>query len=69
MAQIYNFTNQRTGETKKFIQKTRLAKYSGINTNRIELAITNNKPIQRRDGDSYKIEIREENPQIDEIIL
>ena len=58
---LYTLKNQLTGEEKNFIKKNNLAKSIGINTDRIEMAIAKNQPINKRTGEQYTIEYREVN--------
>ena len=58
---IYTLTNTQTGEEKNFIKKNNLAKTIGVNTDRIELAITKNRPINKRTGEKYTVEYRDIN--------
>ena len=56
---IYTLKNQITGEEKNFIKKNNLAKSIGINTDRVEMAIAKNQPINKRTGEQYTIEYRD----------
>lgn len=56
---IYTLTNTKTGEEKNFLKKNQLAKTISVNTDRIELAIMKNKPINKRTGEEYRVEYRD----------
>ena len=58
---LYTLKNQLTGEEKNFIKKNNLAKSIGINTDRVEMAIAKNQPINKRTGEQYTIEYQEVN--------
>ena len=58
---IYTLINTVTGEEKNFIKKNNLAKSIGINSDRIEMAIAKNQPINKRTGEKYTIEYRDVN--------
>ena len=57
--QIYTLKNQITGEEKNFLKKNSVAKAIRVNTDRIEMAIAKNQPINKRTGEKYSIEYRE----------
>lgn len=61
---LYTLKNQLTGEEKNFIKKNNLAKSIGINSDRIEMAIAKNQPINKRTGEKYTIEQRDVNVNI-----
>ena len=56
---IYTLTNTVTGEKKNFLKKTSAANAISINTDRIEMAIAKNQPINKRTGEKYTIEYRD----------
>lgn len=56
---IYTLKNQITGEEKNFIKKNSVAKAIGVNTDKVELAVMKNQPINKRTGEKYTIEYRE----------
>lgn len=58
---LYTLKNQITGEEKNFIKKNSVAKAIGVNTDKIELAVMKNQPINKRTGEKYSIEYRDVN--------
>lgn len=58
---IYTLKNQITGEEKNFLKKNSVAKAIRVNTDRVEIAVMKNKPINKRTGDKYTIEYRDVN--------
>ena len=58
---IYTLKNQITGEEKNFLKKNSVAKTIGVNTDKIELAVMKNQPINKRTGEKYTIEYRDVN--------
>lgn len=58
---IYTLKNQITGEEKNFLKKNSVAKAIGVNTDKIELAVMKNEPINKRTGEKYSIEYRDVN--------
>ena len=58
---IYTLKNQITGEEKNFIKKNSVAKAIRVNTDKIELAVMKNEPINKRTGEKYTIEYRDVN--------
>ena len=58
---IYTLKNQITGEEKNFLKKNSVAKTIGVNTDKIELAVMKNEPINKRTGEKYTIEYRDVN--------
>lgn len=58
---IYTLKNQITGEEKNFLKKNNVAKTIGVNTDKVELAIMKNEPINKRTGEKYTIEYRDVN--------
>ena len=59
--QIYTLKNQITGEEKNFLKKNSVAKAIRVNTDKIELAVMKNEPINKRTGEKYTIEYRDVN--------
>ena len=59
--QIYTLKNQITGEEKNFLKKNSVAKAIRVNTDKIELAVMKNQPINKRTGEKYSIEYRDVN--------
>ena len=57
--QIYTLKNQLTGEEKNFLKKNSVAKAIRVNTDKIELAVMKNEPINKRTGEKYTIEYRD----------
>ena len=57
--QIYTLKNQITGEEKNFLKKTNVANAIRVNTDKIELAVMKNEPINKRTGEKYTIEYRD----------
>lgn len=57
--QIYTLKNQLTGEEKNFLRKNSVAKAIRVNTDKIELAVMKNEPINKRTGEKYTIEYRD----------
>ena len=62
---IYTLKNQITGEEKNFIKKNSVAKAIGVNTDKVELAVMKNQPINKRTGEKYIIEYRDINVNLD----
>ena len=58
---IYTLKNQITGEEKNFLKKTSVANAIGVNTDKVELAVMKNQPINKRTGEKYTIEYRDVN--------
>ena len=58
---LYTLKNQITGEEKNFLKKNSVAKTIGVNTDKIELAVMKNEPINKRTGEKYTIEYRDVN--------
>ena len=58
---IYTLKNQITGEEKNFLKKNSVAKTIGVNTDKIELAVMKNEPINKRTGEKYTVEYRDVN--------
>ena len=58
---LYTLKNQITGEEKNFLKKNSVAKAIGVNTDKIELAVMKNQPINKRTGEKYTIEYRDVN--------
>ena len=58
---LYTLKNQITGEEKNFLKKNSVAKAIGVNTDKIELAVMKNEPINKRTGEKYSIEYRDVN--------
>lgn len=56
---IYTLKNQLTGEEKNFLKKNSVAKAIRVNTDKIELAVMKNEPINKRTGEKYTIEYRD----------
>ena len=56
---LYTLKNQITGEEKNFLKKNSVAKAIGVNTDKIELAVMKNQPINKRTGEKYTIEYRD----------
>ena len=56
---IYTLKNQITGEEKNFLKKNSVAKTIGVNTDKIELAVMKNEPINKRTGEKYTVEYRD----------
>ena len=56
--QIYTLKNQITGEEKNFLKKNSVAKAIRVNTDKIELAVMKNEPINKRTGEQYTVEYR-----------
>ena len=59
--QIYTLKNQITGEEKNFLKKNSVAKAIRVNTDKVELAVMKNQPINKRTGEKYTIEYRDVN--------
>ena len=57
--QIYTLKNQITGEEKNFLRKNSVAKAIRVNTDKVELAVMKNEPINKRTGEKYTIERRD----------
>ena len=58
---LYTLKNQITGEEKNFLKKTSVANAIGVNTDKVELAVMKDQPINKRTGDKYTIEYRDGN--------
>ena len=58
---LYTLKNQITGEEKNFLKKNSVAKAIRVNTDKIELAVMKNEPINKRTGEKYSIEYRDVN--------
>ena len=58
---IYTLKNQITGEEKNFLKKNSVAKAIRVNTDKVELAVMKNEPINKRTGEKYSIECRDVN--------
>ena len=58
---LYTLKNQITGEEKNFLKKNSVAKTIGVNTDKIELAVMKNEPINKRTGEKYTVEYRDVN--------
>ena len=56
---IYTLKNQLTGEEKNFLRKNSVAKAIRVKTDKIELAVMKNEPINKRTGEKYTIEYRD----------
>ena len=56
---LYTLKNQITGEEKNFLKKNSVAKTIGVNTDKIELAVMKNQPINKRTGEKYTVEYRD----------
>ena len=56
---IYTLKNQITGEEKNFLKKTSVANAIRVNTDKVELAVMKNEPINKRTGEKYAIEYRD----------
>ena len=56
---IYTLKNQITGEEKNFLKKNSVAKAIGVNTDKVELAVMKDQPINKRTGEKYTIEYRD----------
>ena len=56
---IYTLINTVTGEEKNFLKRTSVANAIRVNTDRIEMAIAKNQPINKRTGEKYTIEYRD----------
>ena len=56
---IYTLKNQITGEEKNFLKKNSVAKAIRVNTDKVELAVMKNEPINKRTGEKYTIEYRD----------
>ena len=56
---IYTLKKQITGEEKNFLKKNSVAKAIGVNTDKIELAVMKNQPINKRTGEKYTVEYRD----------
>ena len=56
---LYTLKNQITGEEKNFLKKNSVAKVIGVNTDKIELAVMKNEPINKRTGEKYTVEYRD----------
>ena len=58
---IYTLKNQITGEEKNFLIKNSVAKAIRVNTDKVEIAVMKNQPINKRTGEKYTIEYRDVN--------
>ena len=58
---IYTLKNQITGEEKNFLKKTSVANAIRVNTDKVEIAVMKNQPINKRTGEKYMIEYRDVN--------
>ena len=58
---IYTLKNQITGEEKNFLRKNSVAKAIRVNTDKVEIAVMKNQPINKRTGEKYTIEYRDVN--------
>ena len=56
---IYTLKNQITGEEKNFLKKTSVANAIRVNTDKVEIAVMKNQPINKRTGEKYMIEYRD----------
>ena len=56
---IYTLKNQITGEEKNFLRKNNVAKAIRVNTDKVEIAVMKNQPINKRTGEQYSIEYRD----------
>ena len=56
---LYTLKNQITGEEKKFLKKNSVAKAIRVNTDKVEIAVMKNQPINKRTGEKYTIEYRD----------
>ena len=56
---IYTLKNQITGEEKNFLKKASVAKAIRVNTDKVEIAVLKNQPINKRTGEQYTIEYRD----------
>ena len=56
---IYTLKNQITGEEKNFLKKNSVAKAIRVNTDKVEIAVMKNVPINKRTGEQYTIEYRD----------
>lgn len=56
---LYTLKNTVTGEEKNFLKKNSVAKAIRVNTDKIELAVMKNEPINKRTGEKYTIEYRD----------
>ena len=56
---IYTLKNQITGEEKNFLRKNSVAKAIRVNTDKVEIAVMKNQPINKRTGEQYSIEYRD----------
>ena len=56
---LYTLKNQITGEEKNFLKKTSVANVIRVNTDKIELAVMKNEPINKRTGEKYTVEYRD----------
>lgn len=58
---IYTLKNQITGEEKNFLKKTSVANAIRVNTDKVQLAVIQNEPINKRTGEKYTVEYRDVN--------
>ena len=56
---LYTLKNQITGEEKNFLKKNSVAKAIRVNTDKVEIAVMKNQPINKRTGEQYTIEYRD----------
>ena len=56
---LYTLKNQLTGEEKNFLKKNSIAKAIRVNTDKVEIAVMKNQPINKRTGEKYTIEYRD----------
>ena len=62
---IYTLKNQITGEEKNFLKKNSVAKAIRVNTDKVEIAVMKNVPINKRTGEQYTIEYRDVDVNLD----
>ena len=56
---LYTLKNQITGEEKNFLRKTSVANAIRVSTDKVEIAVMKNQPINKRTGEQYTIEYRD----------
>ena len=56
---LYTLKNQLTGEEKNFLKKNSVAKAIRVNTDKVQLAVIQNEPINKRTGEKYTVEYRD----------
>ena len=56
---LYTLKNQITGEEKNFLKKTSVANAIRVNTDKVQLAVIQNEPINKRTGEKYTVEYRD----------